>query len=202
MQQICHTPQAMRNPALWDGCTAAGRQSACWRRCWPPAQCQPGRARSDSREVERQVLAWVRSWFHFPQTATGLFVTGTSMANLIAVLGGARRRARHRRPPPGYRRRRPSPGRLYICRRPQLHRPGHGPVRARQRCPRLIPVNARFVNSIPRHSSKPFCQGVAAPGPHALFSLPPPPAPWTSAPSTIWPAVADIAQARKRVVFT
>ena len=37
-------------------------------------------------EVERQVLAWVRELFHFPQTATGLFVTGTSMANLIAVL--------------------------------------------------------------------------------------------------------------------
>jgi glutamate/tyrosine decarboxylase-like PLP-dependent enzyme len=36
-------------------------------------------------EVERQVLQWVRELFHFPATASGLFVTGTSMANLIAV---------------------------------------------------------------------------------------------------------------------
>src|SRR5579872_406316 len=37
-------------------------------------------------EVERQVLQWVREIFGFPDTATGLFVTGTSIANLIAVL--------------------------------------------------------------------------------------------------------------------
>src|ERR1700730_3934396 len=37
-------------------------------------------------EVERQVVRWVRDLFHFPETASGLFVTGTSMANLIAVL--------------------------------------------------------------------------------------------------------------------
>jgi glutamate/tyrosine decarboxylase-like PLP-dependent enzyme len=37
-------------------------------------------------EVERQVTAWVSEIFGFPQGATGLFVTGTSMANLIAVL--------------------------------------------------------------------------------------------------------------------
>jgi glutamate/tyrosine decarboxylase-like PLP-dependent enzyme len=37
-------------------------------------------------EVERQVTEWVREIFGFPQGATGLFVTGTSMANLIAVL--------------------------------------------------------------------------------------------------------------------
>src|SRR5450759_1213030 len=37
-------------------------------------------------EVERQVVAWVRELFRFPDTASGLFVTGTSMANLIAVL--------------------------------------------------------------------------------------------------------------------
>ena len=36
--------------------------------------------------VERQVLEWVRELFSFPETASGLFVTGTSMANLIAVL--------------------------------------------------------------------------------------------------------------------
>jgi glutamate/tyrosine decarboxylase-like PLP-dependent enzyme len=37
-------------------------------------------------EVERQVTRWVAEIFGFPDSATGLFVTGTSMANLIAVL--------------------------------------------------------------------------------------------------------------------
>jgi aromatic-L-amino-acid decarboxylase len=37
-------------------------------------------------EVERQVARWVAEIMGFPETATGLFVTGTSMANLIAVL--------------------------------------------------------------------------------------------------------------------
>ncbi len=37
-------------------------------------------------EVERQVVRWVRELFGFPETASGLFVTGTSMANLVAVL--------------------------------------------------------------------------------------------------------------------
>lgn len=36
--------------------------------------------------VERQVLEWVRELFGFPETASGLFVTGTSTANLIGVL--------------------------------------------------------------------------------------------------------------------
>ncbi len=37
-------------------------------------------------EVEKQVLKWVRALFGFPETASGLFVTGTSMANYIALL--------------------------------------------------------------------------------------------------------------------
>jgi glutamate/tyrosine decarboxylase-like PLP-dependent enzyme len=37
-------------------------------------------------EVERQVTHWMRQLFHFPAAATGLAVTGTSMANLLAVL--------------------------------------------------------------------------------------------------------------------
>jgi glutamate/tyrosine decarboxylase-like PLP-dependent enzyme len=37
-------------------------------------------------EVERQVLRWVRELFRFPETASGIFVTGTSLANLIGVL--------------------------------------------------------------------------------------------------------------------
>ncbi len=37
-------------------------------------------------EVERQVVRWMCELFGFPQSASGLFVTGTSMANLIGVL--------------------------------------------------------------------------------------------------------------------
>ncbi|WP_229487457.1 pyridoxal phosphate-dependent decarboxylase family protein [Pseudoduganella lutea] len=43
-------------------------------------------------EVERQVARWMAELFRFPQGASGIFVTGTSMANMIAVLV-ARRRA-------------------------------------------------------------------------------------------------------------
>jgi aromatic-L-amino-acid/L-tryptophan decarboxylase len=37
-------------------------------------------------EVERQIVEWTRRMFGFPETASGIFVTGTSMANLMAVL--------------------------------------------------------------------------------------------------------------------
>jgi glutamate/tyrosine decarboxylase-like PLP-dependent enzyme len=37
-------------------------------------------------EVERQIVQWTREMFSFPETASGIFVTGTSMANLMAVL--------------------------------------------------------------------------------------------------------------------
>ena len=37
-------------------------------------------------EVERQIVAWMRALFGFPDEASGIFVTGTSMANLMAVL--------------------------------------------------------------------------------------------------------------------
>jgi aromatic-L-amino-acid/L-tryptophan decarboxylase len=36
-------------------------------------------------EVERQVVEWTRTMFGFPEGASGVFVTGTSMANLMAV---------------------------------------------------------------------------------------------------------------------
>lgn len=35
--------------------------------------------------VEHQVMEWIRDLFGFPATASGLFVTGTSMANLMSV---------------------------------------------------------------------------------------------------------------------
>jgi aromatic-L-amino-acid/L-tryptophan decarboxylase len=37
-------------------------------------------------EVERQIVQWMREMFGFPVGASGIFVTGTSMANLMAVL--------------------------------------------------------------------------------------------------------------------
>ena len=37
-------------------------------------------------EVEKQVTQWMRELFQFPESASGLFVTGTSIANFIAVL--------------------------------------------------------------------------------------------------------------------
>jgi aromatic-L-amino-acid/L-tryptophan decarboxylase len=37
-------------------------------------------------EVERQIVEWTRQMFGFPSGASGIFVTGTSMANLMAVL--------------------------------------------------------------------------------------------------------------------
>ena len=37
-------------------------------------------------EVESQIVEWTRQLFGFPQEASGIFVTGTSMANLMAVL--------------------------------------------------------------------------------------------------------------------
>jgi glutamate/tyrosine decarboxylase-like PLP-dependent enzyme len=37
-------------------------------------------------EVERQVVGWMRQLFGFPDSASGIFVTGTSMANFMALL--------------------------------------------------------------------------------------------------------------------
>jgi glutamate/tyrosine decarboxylase-like PLP-dependent enzyme len=36
-------------------------------------------------EVERQVVRWMRELFKFPETASGIFVTGTSLANLMGI---------------------------------------------------------------------------------------------------------------------
>jgi glutamate/tyrosine decarboxylase-like PLP-dependent enzyme len=37
-------------------------------------------------QVERQIAAWARDLFSFPETAGGLFLTGASQANFVAVL--------------------------------------------------------------------------------------------------------------------
>jgi aromatic-L-amino-acid decarboxylase len=43
-------------------------------------------------QVERQIVEWSRHWFGFPASTSGLFVTGGSMANFIAVLVARRSR--------------------------------------------------------------------------------------------------------------
>jgi aromatic-L-amino-acid decarboxylase len=42
-------------------------------------------------EVEKQITQWMRELFRFPEHASGLFVTGSSLANLIGVLVARRR---------------------------------------------------------------------------------------------------------------
>jgi aromatic-L-amino-acid/L-tryptophan decarboxylase len=37
-------------------------------------------------DVERQIAAWAAQMFGFPENASGIFVTGTSIANLVAML--------------------------------------------------------------------------------------------------------------------
>jgi glutamate/tyrosine decarboxylase-like PLP-dependent enzyme len=39
-----------------------------------------------ANDVERQITLWLAELFGFPREASGIFVTGTSMANLLAVL--------------------------------------------------------------------------------------------------------------------
>ncbi len=66
---------------------AAALRWACWPRCWPPAlNANLGGRDHIPIEVERQIVRWMQTIFGFPESATGLFVTGTSMANLIGVL--------------------------------------------------------------------------------------------------------------------
>ena len=66
---------------------AAARRLACWRRCWPlRLNANLGGRDHIPIEVERQIARWMQRLFGFPESATGLFVTGTSIANLIGVL--------------------------------------------------------------------------------------------------------------------
>jgi glutamate/tyrosine decarboxylase-like PLP-dependent enzyme len=50
-------------------------------------------------ELETQVLRWVIELFGFPADASGLFLTGSSMANLVGVLVARTRAGRHRAAP-------------------------------------------------------------------------------------------------------
>ena len=85
-------------------------------------------------EVERQIVRWMQTIFGFPESATGLFVTGTSMAN-------SHRRADRPRCGPGIRsalrgRRRefPQVDCVRFGGRSHLRCAGDGFLRDRQRC--------------------------------------------------------------------
>ena len=85
-------------------------------------------------EVERQIVRWMQTIFGFPESATGLFVTGS-------FDGESHRRADRPRCGFGFRsalrgRRRefPQADRLRLGGRSHLHCPGHGFLRDRQRC--------------------------------------------------------------------
>ena len=100
-------------------------------------------------EVERQIVAWVRQLFDFPEEASGLFVTGTSMANLMAVLV-----ARHAKLGPDARRSGIGPAGSQL--RAYASRAAHGCVSQAMDLAgfgmdslRLIPVDANFRMDIP-----------------------------------------------------
>ena len=84
-------------------------------------------------EVERQIVRWMRSIFGFPESATGLFVTGTSMANLIGVLIARDVALGFEVRCAGVAAASEAADRLRLRRRARLHRARHGFLRHRQR---------------------------------------------------------------------
>ena len=85
-------------------------------------------------EVERQIVEWTRAMFGFPDGASGVFVTGTSMANFMAVLVARTAALGHVGPATRRRRRRARADGLYIGGGAWLHLEGDGSCRFRQRC--------------------------------------------------------------------
>ena len=87
-------------------------------------------------ELERTVIAWAAEMVGMPASSSGILVTGSSMANMIAVLVARRAAAG----PCGARRRGrwPRPGR--VCRRQRArvhsHAPSTWPASAPKRCAR------------------------------------------------------------------
>ena len=131
-------PPAISIPPSWAGSMAPGRRSAWSRKCSAAglnANC--GGRDHIGVEVERQITRWMRQAFGFPETAAGLFVTGTSIANFLAVLvarlallGEDVRRSGDAASATG----------LHVRGCPWLHRPGdgNGGHRLRQSAPRAL----------------------------------------------------------------
>ena len=92
------TPPAMDIPRSWAGSTARERRSGMLAEMLAAglnANC--GGRNHIALDVERQIAAWAAQLFGFPDSASGLFVTGTSMANLRCPADRADRRARRQR---------------------------------------------------------------------------------------------------------
>ncbi len=81
----CPTASAMHIQASWAGYTAVfGSRHARGNVGWGLNANLGGREQMPIA-VERQITQWMRELFEFPSTASGLFVTGSSMANLMAI---------------------------------------------------------------------------------------------------------------------
>ena len=79
-------PPAMRIPLSWGGFMGVKHCRDACRHALPPASTRTRGRDHMPIEVEQQIVRWMRDLFGFPGSATGLFVTGSSMANLIGVL--------------------------------------------------------------------------------------------------------------------
>ena len=85
-------------------------------------------------EVERQIVEWTRAMFGFPSEASGVFVTGTSMANLMALLVARTAALGQSVRQHGIGDEGAVADGLYIERGARLHRQGDGSRGLRQRC--------------------------------------------------------------------
>ncbi len=72
--------------ASWAGCRAAARRSACWPRCWPAASTPTSAAATTCRSRSSARCRLDGRAVRLPAGASGIFLTGTSMANFCAVL--------------------------------------------------------------------------------------------------------------------
>ena len=165
---LCHRQYPSRGS--WAGCMAAARRSACSPKCSRPASTPICGGRDHiadrGRAADRPLAAAGSS--AFPRTPRGLFVTGTSMANLLAVLvartgalGGDVRQRRLCAEPGAARR-------LCLGRGAWLHRAGHGLCRPRQR--RAAPS---FRSMTTTASTSPRCaRAIAADRAAGLDALP------------------------------
>ena len=81
------TPPAICTPASWAGCMAVAIRSGMLAEFLAAGlNANLGGRDHAPIEVERQVIAWSAEMLGFPPEASGVLVTGTSIANLIGVL--------------------------------------------------------------------------------------------------------------------
>ena len=134
-------------------------------------------------EVERQVVEWTRAMFGFPERGERIFVTGTSMANLMAVLvartAALGQSVRQR----GVGERGRVADGLYVDGGAWLHRQGDGSRGLRQRC--VAHDRGRSIASHRRRGIARADRRGPRRRPASRFSSSARPARWISARSTI-----------------